>query len=307
MLRPENIQIAETLEQIAQLLDIKQADPFRVAAYRRAARSVAETVPPLWQVFAEEGLVGIRAIQGIGPTISAAVAEYLESGRVGILERLKAELPAEELFLLVPGIGRELAQRIAGELRIKTLEDLELAAHDGRLSAIPGFGERRIKLVRDALAGILSRRPAPTLGKPAMANPQLPSVELILEIDAEYRRRAQAGELKKIAPRRYNPEGKAWLPLLHTQRGGWTFTALFSNTSVAHELGMTGNWVVILYEQGSEAGQCTVVTERRGLMAGKRVVRGRESECRAFYYLRPVSSSANHATHDPIPPFAAAG
>src|SRR5215475_13224500 len=87
----------------------------------------------------------------------------------------------------------------------------------------------------------------PGIGK-AAANPQLPSVELILEVDAEYRRRAQAEELKKIAPRRFNPEGKAWLPLLHTEHGGWTFTALFSNTAVAHELGMTGNWVVIFYE-----------------------------------------------------------
>jgi Helix-hairpin-helix domain len=255
VLTPDNVQVAEMLEQIAKLLEVKQADPFRVAAYRRAARSVAQAVRPLWQVLAGEGLVGIRAIDGIGPTTGAAVAEYLQTGRVAMLERLKAELPPEELFRVVPGIGSELAHRIADELQIKTLEDLELAAHDGRLSAVSGFGERRTKLVRDALAG--------------------------------------------IAPRRFNPEGKAWLPLLHTQHRGWTFTALFSNTAVAHQLGATGDWVVFFYQRGTETGQCTVVTERRGLMMGKRVVRGREAECRAFYFLRPPSSSEHSAPDGP--------
>jgi hypothetical protein len=304
VLTPDNFQVAEMLEQIAKLLEIKQADPFRVAAYRRAARSVAQAVRPLWQVLAGEGLVGIRAVEGVGPTTGAAVAEYLQTGRVAMLERLKAELPPEELFRVVPGIGSELAHRIADELRIKTLEDLELAAHDGRLSAVSGFGERRTKLVRDALAGILSRRNPPPVAKPQPPRLQLPSVDLILHVDAEYRHGAKTGSLRKIAPRRFNPEGKAWLPLLHTQQGGWTFTALFSNTAVAHQLGATGDWVVIFYERGTETGQCTVVTERRGLMIGKRVVRGREAECRAFYFLRPPSSSEHSAPEGA--PFAAA-
>jgi putative hydrolase len=86
--------------------------------------------------------------------------------------------------------------------------------------------------------------------------------------------------LPKIAPRRFNPSGEAWLPILHTERGEWHFTALFSNTARAHELGRNRDWVVIYFHEDSgPEGQRTVVTETRGPAAGQRVVRGREAEC----------------------------
>jgi hypothetical protein len=111
-----------------------------------------------------------------------------------------------------------------------------------------------------------------------------PSVGVLLDIDREYREKARAGELQRIAPRRMNPEGKAWLPVLHTRYGPWHFTALFSNTLRAHEMHRVYDWVVIFHSdaEGGE-GQATVVTERRGLLAGKRVVRGREPECARHY------------------------
>ena len=71
--------------------------------------------------------------------------------------------------------------------------------------------------------------------------------------------------------------------MLHAERDGWSFTALFSNTARAHELGTTHDWVILYYERDGHEKQCTVVTERRGDLAGKRVVRGREDECRALY------------------------
>jgi hypothetical protein len=111
-----------------------------------------------------------------------------------------------------------------------------------------------------------------------------PSVGVLLDVDREYREKARAGSLQRIAPRRMNPEGKAWLPVLHTRFGPWHFTALFSNTERAHELHRVYEWVVIFYSdpEGGE-GQATVVTERRGALTGKRVVRGREPECVRHY------------------------
>ncbi len=107
-----------------------------------------------------------------------------------------------------------------------------------------------------------------------------PPVEVLLDIDREYRTRASAGRLALIAPKRHNPEGKAWLPVLHTRHGDWHFTALFSNTARAHELGRNRDWVVIYFYDGDHREhQCTVVTENRGELAGQRVVRGREAEC----------------------------
>ncbi len=110
-----------------------------------------------------------------------------------------------------------------------------------------------------------------------------PSVQLILDIDAEYRSKSAADQLKKIAPKKFNPEGKAWLPIMNTQREGWRFTVLFSNTQRAHELAKTSDWVVIYYDDGRGERKCTVITEFKGLLKGKRVIRGREKECAEYY------------------------
>ena len=84
-----------------------------------------------------------------------------------------------------------------------------------------------------------------------------------------------------------------WLPILHTETGGWHVTAMYSNTARAHELGRTQDWVVIFYAREGDEGQCTVVTETQGPLLGRRVVRGRETECRAHYAsLRPPAAAA---------------
>ena len=112
---------------------------------------------------------------------------------------------------------------------------------------------------------------------------------LLLEIDREYRERAESDELPRIAPRRNNPEGTAWLPILHTYEDGWHFTALFSNTDRAHELGRVRDWVVIYFERDGHEGQCTLVTEYRGPLVGRRVIRGREDEIAALETVPPAT------------------
>jgi hypothetical protein len=125
------------------------------------------------------------------------------------------------------------------------------------------------------------------LGRPATpsrVSMDAPRLGVLLDVDAEYRRKSARGELALITPRRFNPEGEAWLPVLHSERDGWHFTALYSNTARAHELGRTRDWVVVYYyDHDHHEYQCTVVTEFRGPLRGKRVVRGREQECREFY------------------------
>lgn len=101
-----------------------------------------------------------------------------------------------------------------------------------------------------------------------------PSVELLLDVDREYREKAKAGTLRRIVPRHMNPEGKAWLPVR------------------AHKLHRVCDWVVIYYsDPDGDEGQATVVTERRGALTGLRVVRGREPECARHYRLAERSSS----------------
>ena len=112
-----------------------------------------------------------------------------------------------------------------------------------------------------------------------------PTVDEVLDVDREYRDKSDAGELPTIAPRRFNPAGERWLPILHTTRGARHYTALFSNTANAHKLGRTHDWVVIYFDGREGERQCTVITASRGPLARRRIVRGRERECLAHYHV----------------------
>jgi hypothetical protein len=276
------------LERISILLEAQGASSFRVRAYNAAAKTVRENPRPIADILETEGTDGLEHLPTIGKAIASVIEEYIHTGRSSLLERLEGQVSPEDLFTTVPGIGEELAKRIHRELNIDTLEELEQAAHDGRLELLSGFGERRVRGIRDTLAGMLSRSARRRARRLRLKETQdilekHPSIGNILIVDEEYRRRAESGDLPKISPLRFNPEKKAWLPVLHSEHDGWSFTAMYSNSALAHELGMTGDWVIIYYERDGQEDQCTVVTERRGRLAGKRVIRGRESECLAFY------------------------
>lgn len=283
--RPTNDEMADVLDQIADLLGVQEANRFRIQAYREAAQTLRTTDKTIATLVDEGGQEALEALPDIGEGIASILVAYVHTGRSELLERLQSEVEPAELFEQVPGIGEELARRVAEELDVTTLEELEQAAHDGRLEKVEGFGPTKARNVRVGLAGMLStaaqRRRRRSSGE---APPQEhPSVALLLDVDATYRHKAEAGELRKIAPKRFNPQGEAWLPILNTQRKGWSFTALYSNTARAHELNKTHDWVVIYYVRDGEEDQATVVTETQGPLQGKRVVRGREAECQRYY------------------------
>lgn len=283
-----NALVVTRLREVADLLEQQAANSFRVSAYRRAANTVVALEDDLTEVYARGGLDALTALPGIGTPIASAIQEMIRTGRWGQLERLHGLAEPEVLFQSIPGVGKSLARQIHQTLEVDTLEALEVAAHDGRLETVPGVGRRRSAMIRASLADILRqgrpRRPLPS---------REPSVELLLEVDRDYRAQAQSGRLPRIAPRRFNPAGEAWLPVLHTERDRWQFTALYSNTARAHELGRVRDWVVIYFHTDDEVeGQRTVVTETRGPLEGKRVVRGLEADCRRYYAKRGDSERA---------------
>lgn len=314
----DNAAVADLLREMAILLEAQGEDnAFRIAAYRRAADTVAGLPEDVREVFERDGLAGLDALPTIGPGIAAAIAEIVQTGHWARLDRLRGAAGPEAVFRTIPGVGAALALRLHDELGVDTLEALEAAAHDGRLEKLPHIGARRAASIRSALTQMLDRArtlrrrypaapmspAAPALtaraattaasaaNAPASAGQtpvalgaaDAPPVESLLEVDRQYREAAAADRLPKIAPRRFNPEGKAWLPVLHTRRGDWAFTALFSNTARAHELGRVHDWVVVYAEDAAHhERQYTVVTAGYGPLAGRRVVRGREDECRAI-------------------------
>jgi Holliday junction resolvasome RuvABC DNA-binding subunit len=279
--QPTNGEVAEVLSRVADLLEEAGENPYRAGSYRRAARTVRSHDRSVADLLDAEGESTLQKLEGVGEKLAGAIREICETGRLGLLERLEAETDPVAVLSRVPGVAQELAGRIHSELDVSTLEELERAAHQGRLQEVEGISEKKAQGIRDALAGMLSRSAQRDVRQ--RAGGEEPPIELLLEIDQEYRDKAEAGELRRIAPRRFNPEGEAWLPIVETEREGWSFTVLFSNTARAHELGTTHDWVVIYYEDGGEEAQCTVVTSNRGQLEGRRVVRGREGECREHY------------------------
>ena len=186
-----------------------------------------------------------------------------------------------KLFQIIPGVGPELAKHIHDELDIDTLEALEQSAHDGSLEKLKGIGPRRVASICASLDSILKRVRNRPRTKIRLKDPD---ISLLLDVDREYRKNAAENKLPVIAPKRFNPRGEAWLPIMHTERNGHHFTALFSNTARAHELGRTNDWVVVyFYDDDHHEGQYTIVTEKRGKLTGRRVIRGREVECQNYY------------------------
>jgi len=265
---PANEDLCRRLGRIAELLEVQHATPFRVAAYRRAAGTVADLPDPVADRFAQGGIDVLKRLPGIGTSLASLIREYVRSGRISLEDRLEGAVGAEDLLVSIPGLGPVLAHRAHEALGVETLEELECACADGRLATVAGFGPRRIEAIAASLATRLGRR---------VEVHDRPSVRMLLSVDEEYRAASENDWLPRIAPRRFNPEGRAWLPILHATREGWDVTALFSNTRRAHELGRTHDWVVIYCEKDGERDQCTVVTERT---AGgtRRTIRGREVE-----------------------------
>jgi hypothetical protein len=270
---------AERLREAATLLARQDDNPYRVAAYRRAADAVAGLDVDLRDLFEKGGFEALEDIPGVGERIAGALAQLVRTGKWIYLERLRGSAEPQDVFCAIPGVGPVLARRLHEALHVETLEQLEAALHERGAATIPGVGPRRLAALRAVLGQMLARlRPL------RISRSDEPPIDMLLDIDREYRAKAQTNVLPKIAPKRFNPKEEAWLPVLHTERGKWHFTALFSNTARAHDLGKVTDWVVIYFhsDDGGEA-QRTVVTASYGPLAGYRVVRGRESECFSAY------------------------
>jgi DNA polymerase (family 10) len=145
----QNAEIAAVFTEIADLLEIEGANPFRIRAYRNAARTIGDMGRSV-QAMVEKG-ADLDALPGIGPDLSARITEIVGTGRCGLLERLRKELPAAITELLkVPGLGPKRVRALHHELDVHTLEELHEAAARGRVQSIPGFGPKTQQAILEA-------------------------------------------------------------------------------------------------------------------------------------------------------------
>jgi DNA polymerase (family X) len=287
----QNQDVAQRLREVAQLLEDQSANRFRVRAYRAAAETIERLAVPAAEIAQQQGTDGLQALPGIGVSLARSIHTLVVTGRLPMLDRLRGRMEPVSLLASIPGIGPALATRLHDDLDIDTLEQLEMAAHDGRLSNIEGIGPKKLQGIIDSLTARLGRvrRPPQEAGPHATGEP---TVDELLDVDREYRESAQAGRLQTIAPHRFNPKKEAWLPILHTQRGARHYTALFSNSALAHQLKKMRDWVILYDDDDHGERQSTVITSHQAPFSGRRIVRGREEDCAAYYQSRGTMTAA---------------
>ena len=146
-----NLAIAAALEEIADRLEIQDANPFRVRAYRNAARTVQSLGRDV-QAMAARGET-LEGTPGIGADLAQKIAEIATRGSCPMLDRLRGEMPAAITELLqVPGLGPKRVRALWHELDVETPEQVLRAARDGRIRGLHGFGEKTERSIESALA-----------------------------------------------------------------------------------------------------------------------------------------------------------
>jgi DNA polymerase (family 10) len=200
----QNAEIAAVFNEIADLLEIEGANPFRIRAYRNAARTIGDMGRSV-QAMVEKG-ADLDALPGIGPDLAARITEVVTTGRCGLLERLRKELPAAITELLkVPGLGPKRVRALHHELDVHTLEELHEAAAQGRVQSIPGFGPKTQQAILEATvphAQAASRMPVGEAAQVAASLlttlARIPGVRQAVAAGSLRRRRETVGDLDLV-------------------------------------------------------------------------------------------------------------
>jgi len=153
--RPDNAEIARILGQMADLLEIQGANPFRVRAYRNAIRTVEDQSHPLARRLAEGGddPAALTDLPGIGKDMAGHIAEIVATGTLAARDALLEEIPAGLLDLIhLPNVGAKRARKLWQELGVTSVDELEAAAEAGRVAAVAGFGAKSQEKILQGIA-----------------------------------------------------------------------------------------------------------------------------------------------------------
>jgi DNA polymerase (family 10) len=152
----ENLEIARVLEDVAVLLEIKGANPFRIRAYQNAARTIESHTTPLRKMVDDEA--DLTELPAVGKDMSSHITELVTAGRLSLLDELALEIPLTLIELTrLPGVGAKKAKKLWGELGVETLDDLERVAQQGDIAQLAGFGEKSQQKVLSAIAAYRKR------------------------------------------------------------------------------------------------------------------------------------------------------
>ena len=158
-----NRQLAESFTMIADLLEIKGEIVYKTLAYRKAADSLLNLGREASEYWKEGKL---EEIPGVGKAISEKIDEFLSTGKLGFLEKLKQEIPPGLVeWLPIPGLGPKRAAMIWKALNITTFAELEAAAKEGKLRSLPGMGAKSEAAILEGIASLSRRTVRVPLGR----------------------------------------------------------------------------------------------------------------------------------------------
>lgn len=188
-----NFAIARVFQRIADLMELRGDNVFKVRAYRNAAQTMEETTESL-EVLAERG--ALETIPGVGEAIAAKTREILATGTCKLAEELRREVPETLTELLhLPGFGVKRIQAVWHGLGVCSLDELEAAARDGRLRTLPGFSARGETTLLETIAAARRRRERTPIGR---ALPYAESLLGMLRGLGAFRRVELAGSLRRM-------------------------------------------------------------------------------------------------------------
>ncbi|HEV7376910.1 MAG TPA: helix-hairpin-helix domain-containing protein [Pyrinomonadaceae bacterium] len=148
----DNEAIAERFNRLANLMEIRGDDHYRIRSYRNAAEVIETWPTPLKKIASEEGIKGLQTLPGVGKAISGKIVELIEKGTFDAWEKLTAETPESALDLMrVSGIGIKTAATLHQQFKIASLKDLKQFVAGGGLEMVDGLGEKSIERIRESL------------------------------------------------------------------------------------------------------------------------------------------------------------
>ena len=155
----KNSDVARMLDRIADLLEFKNENFFKVRSYRTASSAIADLNSPVADAVAAGGSVELQKIPGIGKGISAQIVEIVTTGSSAYFDELTRDLPVSVLDLRrVSGIGLKTAQVLFSDFGIKSLDELRVFAEGGGLLSVPGIGEKTVERIKRSIARLQSER-----------------------------------------------------------------------------------------------------------------------------------------------------
>ena len=148
-----NQQIAEVFRRLANLLELRGENFFKVRSYQSAADTIEDWPQPLAELVAENGAAGLRELPGIGEAISKKIVDLLSTGSFKLWDEVRAEIPESTLDLLqVDGVGIKTLKVLYGQFCLTNLDDFAKFVAGGGLNSVEGLGEKLQARIRISIA-----------------------------------------------------------------------------------------------------------------------------------------------------------